>query len=539
MKVKASNQVTWSLSLDARQEGETLQTWLYRALRQDILGGRLPRNHLLPSTRNLAAQYGLARGTVQAAYNQLLSEGYLEAVQGSGTRVSLTLPHDHLARANDTPKITEPTEAALPLPTSRWARDLVKQSPAFLLDTHHPSKPFVPHCCDVANFPIDTWRRLHAKHLAAVQPSILSRRNAQGSPALRKAMADHLAIARGVAVSAEHIVLVSSVQQALDICLRLIIEPGDTVWMEDPGYPGARQIMQGANAQIVDVPVDEFGVVVDEGIRKAPTARLAYVTPCRQAPMGVALAPERRLKLLQWARNNGAYLFEDDYDSEYRFIAKPIPALKSMPHADRHVILAGTFSKLLFPAIGLAYLALPPQLVDPFTRAMSLTARNANSLAQAVLADFMAEGHFDRHIRKMRKIYAARAKTFETLARQLWADIIEFAPIHAGLDVAGRLKGLTEAEAIALLHRVGIGAFPLSRYTQSGDIPPGLVMGFAAHTEQQIKQKMILFAQALVDPWSKAQSAIDPRPNQHAQALLEHHLNQGMQIHLPGVDKLL
>ncbi|WP_433766184.1 PLP-dependent aminotransferase family protein [Pseudomonas putida] len=498
MKDNAPSQVTWSLALDARQEGETLQTWLYRALRQDILGGRLPRNHLLPGTRHLAAQYGLARGTVQAAYNQLLSEGYLETAQGSGTRVSLTLPHDHRARASHTSPATKPTDAAPPMPTSRWARDLLEQSPAFLLDTHYPSKPFVPYCCDVANFPVDIWRRLHAKHLAAAQPSTLCRRNAQGSPALRQAVADHLVIARGVAVSADNIVLVSSAQQALDICLRLIIEPGDPVWMEDPGYIGARQIMHGAHANIVDVPVDESGIVVDEGIRKAPKARLAYVTPCRQAPMGVALAPERRLTLLQWARDNGAYLFEDDYDSEYRFIAKPIPALKSMPHADRHVILAGTFSKLLFPAIGLAYLALPPQLVEPFTRAMSLTARNANSLAQAVLADFMTEGHFDRHIRKMRKLYAARARTFETLARQLWADFIEFAPIHAGLDVAGRLKGFSEPEAMAFLQHCGIGAFPLSRYTHSVAMPPGLVMGFAAHTEQQIEQKMALVAQALV-----------------------------------------
>ncbi|MBZ9780199.1 PLP-dependent aminotransferase family protein [Pseudomonas sp. REP124] len=499
MNDNVSSQVTWSLALDARQEGETLQNWLYRALRQDILGGRLPRNHLLPGTRHLAAQYGLARGTVQAAYNQLLSEGYLETAKGSGTRVSLTLPHDHRAQARRAPESTESTDAAPLLPTSRWARELVEQSPAFLLDSQSQSKPFVPHCCDVASFPIDIWRRLHARHLAAVQPTILSRRTAQGSPALRQAIADHLAIARGVAVSAENIVLVSSVQQALDICLRLIIEPGDAVWMEDPGYTGARQILLGARANVVDVPVDELGIVVDEGIRKAPHARLAYVTPCRQAPMGVALSPDRRLTLLQWARDNGAYVFEDDYDSEYRFIAKPIPALKSMPQADHHVILAGTFSKLLFPAIGLAYLALPPQLVEPFTRAMSLTARNANSLAQAVLADFMTEGHFDRHIRKMRKLYAARAKAFESLSRQLWADFIEFTPIHAGLDVAGRLKGFSEPDALALLQNCGIGAFPLSRYTQSVVMPPGLVMGFAAHTEPQIEQKMILVAQALLD----------------------------------------
>jgi len=493
-----SGQVTWSLALDARRDGETLQTWLYRALRQDILGGRLPRNHLLPSTRYLAAQYGLARGTVQAAYNQLLSEGYLHASQGSGTRVSRTLPDDHLARASNLRAATVQPDALPPVLTTRWARALTEHPAAFPLESRFSSQFFVPHSCDVARFPIDIWRRLHARHLGAIEPSVLSKRSAQGAPALRQAIAEHLGIARGVAVSAQNIVLVSSVQQALDICLRLIVEPGDPVWMEDPGYPGARHIMQSAQADIVDVPVDESGMVVDEGIKKAPMARLAYVTPCRQSPMGVALAPDRRLALLRWAREHGAYIFEDDYDSEYRFIAKPIPAIRSLPQTDSHVILAGTFSKLMFPAVGLAYLALPEQLVEPFTKALSMTARHANGLAQAVLADFMIEGHFDRHIRKMRKLYAARAKTFQTLSRQLWADFIEFPPIQAGLDVAGQLKGFTEPNALALLRDCGVGAFPLSRYTRSCPKPPGLVMGFAAHTEQQIEQRMIAVSQALI-----------------------------------------
>jgi GntR family transcriptional regulator/MocR family aminotransferase len=270
----------------------------------------------------------------------------------------------------------------------------------------------------------------------------------------------------------------------------LIVEPGESVWMEDPGYPGARQMIAGAGARVVDVPVDDQGMIVSEGVRQAKTARLAYVTPCRQAPTGVALSPHRREELLLWASANQSYIFEDDYDSEYRFIAKPIPALKGLPNADNNVILAGTFSKLLFPAIGLAYVALPRELVSAFTRALSLTARHANGLAQAVLADFMTEGQFGRHIRKMRKIYASRAKIFEDMAAVHWKDIITIPPIAAGLDIVGRLNSLLEADTIHKLRAVGIGPLPLSQYANSTQTK-GLVMGFAGHTEEQIEQGII------------------------------------------------
>ena len=496
MRKSSTGQVTWSLPLAPRERGETLQRWLYRTLRQDILDGRLPRNQVLPSTRFLATQHGLARGTVQAAYNQLLSEGYLVTSQGSGTKVSISLPDDHLARASGTIPLPSQQITSMPFRATRWARELVDQSPAFPFDPLYSSRTFVPHACDVNHFPVDIWRRLHLRHLGAVQPAVLSNRAAQGSRALRQAIAEHLAIARGVAASSDNIVIVSSVQQGLDICLRLITEPGDSIWMEDPGYPGARQIMAGVNARIVDVPVDEFGMVVSEGVRLAPQARLAYVTPCRQAPMGVALAPDRRLSLLNWAKESGSYIFEDDYDSEYRFVAKPIPALKSMMHGDDHVILSGTFSKLLFPAIGLAYLALPSHLIKPFTRALSLTSRHANGLAQAVLADFMSEGHFGRHIRRMRKLYASRAKTFESMAQEHWTGLIEIPPILAGLDVVGRLVGRSETEAISLLQAAGIGPLPLSRYANR-HMSAGLVMGFAAHNEQQIQQLMAATAKIL------------------------------------------
>jgi GntR family transcriptional regulator/MocR family aminotransferase len=235
---------------------------------------------------------------------------------------------------------------------------------------------------------------------------------------------------------------------------------------------------------------------VDEGIRLAPGARLAYVTPSRQAPLGGELSPARRLALLKWAAEQGSYIFEDDYDSEYRFVAKPIPALRSMPGAEHSVIMAGTFSKLLFPSIRLAYLVMPPQLVESFTRVSALMSRHANSLAQAVLADFIHEGHFDRHVRRMRKLYAARADAFAEAAHRHWRGLIEVPEIRAGMDIACRLQVENEQDAFARLQAAGIDAIPLSRYCVSPR-GPGLVMGFAPYEEGAIEAAAKAVAQAL------------------------------------------
>ncbi|WP_137172769.1 PLP-dependent aminotransferase family protein [Massilia sp. HP4] len=474
-----------ALALGAPDRGETLQRWLYRSLRQAILDGRLPEGALLPGTRALAQQYTMARGTVQLAYDQLLSEGYLQARHGSGTRVSRVLPDASLQAGPAPVRVLE-----VPMrfePGGPWLRNIGDQAPAFPLRPGSGLPPtFHPHRCDVRGFPIDLWRRLHGRHLRTSKLAILSENEAAGLAALRAAIARHLDLARGVSVSPDQIVVLGSVQQALDICLRLLVAPGDAVWMEDPGYPGARQAMHAHGARVVDVALDGDGMRVHDAIACAPDARLAYVTPARQAPLGMALSPERRLALLQWARTHGAIVFEDDYDSEYRFSAKPVPALRSMEGAESHVVLAGTFSKLLFPAIRLAFVALPWQLVDPFIRAASLAARNANALSQAVLADFIDDGHFDRHVRRMRRVYAGRAAAFEQAAQRHWSGLIEVPAVTAGLDVVTRLVAHEERDAWQRLNAAGLTAFPLARYCAQAQLPPSLVMGFAAFDEAAI-----------------------------------------------------
>jgi GntR family transcriptional regulator/MocR family aminotransferase len=324
------------------------------------------------------------------------------------------------------------------------------------------------------------------RHLRRARPETFSDMGPRGFEQLREEIARHLHVARGIAVPSKQIVILNSVQQAFDICLRLLVSEGDAVLMEDPGYPGMRQLMLASGASVVDVPVDKDGIRIQEGIARAPHARLAYVTPSRQAPLSVALSPERRKALLEWAADQGAYIFEDDYDSEYRFVGKPIPALRSHRGSEQHVIFTGTFSKLLFPGIRLSFVVLPLQLVDPFVRAFSLTSRGASGLAQTVLADFMAEGHFERHLRRMRRLYAHRAAAFVEAAQRHWTGLLDVPLPAAGLDIAVRLIDMDEQTAMARLAAAGISAFPLQRYMGTHSRPPGLVMGFAPFDEAAI-----------------------------------------------------
>lgn len=491
-----------SLPLHAPEAGEGLQRWLYDGLRQSIVSGRLPADSILPGTRTLAQQYNLARGTVLAVYEQLLSEGYLVARVGSGTRVSRHWPKHGVATGLTPPasrSIREPVPAATErTPNGPWIRRLVEHAPALppaIADV--PARPFLPHRGDIRAFPIDLWRQLHVRQLRPSRLDSLREIDAAGLPALRMAIADQLAISRAVSVSAQQIAIVSSTQQALDLCMRLLAAPGDRVWMEDPGHTGARQVMLASGARIVDVAVDAQGMRVEDGIRDAAHAVLAYVTPTRQAPLGVRLSAERRAALLHWAIERNAIIFEDDCDSEYCFSAQAPPALRSLPGGDTHVVLAGTFSRLMFPSLRLAYVVLPPDLVEPFERAAAITARSANGVAQAVLADFLVEGHFDRHIRRMRKRYAARAHAFERAALHHWQGLIDLPPIEAGLDVVGRLVRLDESTAVRRLAAAGIDASPLARYTAGHRQPASLVMGFAAFEETEIECTARRFAAAL------------------------------------------
>ena len=325
---------------------------------------------------------------------------------------------------------------------------------------------------------------------------------------LREAVADYLAASRGVACSAERVVIVSGTQEALDLAARLFLDPGDRVAIEDPGYEGARRVFEAAGAEIARVPVDEEGLCVESpGLEGA---RLVYVPPAHQFPLGVAMSLPRRLALLEWAAASGALVFEDDYDSEYRYAGRPLPALQGL---DRHgqVLFAGSFSKVLFPALRLGYLVVPEDLVKPVAAALSITRRHAPLLEQAVLADFVAEGHFGRHLRRMREVYAERLGVLMEEAMAQLTGLLEISGIEAGLQTVGWLRSdLSGARAAEAAARREVEVEPFVREAPGGEMTHGLHLGFAAVPPPEIRRGARDLAAALEEELARRGRTSDP-----------------------------
>lgn len=485
-----------ALGLAPPRPGETLQAWLYRELREAILGARLLPGVLLPPSRDLARQQGISRGTVQSVYESLQAEGFVTARPGQGTRVARAL-------TGAEPPGEQGVKTGVPLaPQPGRLSDQGQRlaaSPFPRLNGGLP-RAFQPNYPDVAAFPRALWQRGLARRTTALTDA-----DPLGDPALREALAEHLRTSLRLDCQGSHIALVASAQQGLDLCGRLLLDPGDPVWMEDPGYPGAARVLAAAGGRLVPVPVDAEGLRVDLGRARAPDARLAYVTAGHQAPLGMALSLERRLALLAWADAQGATVIEDDYDGEFRFAGRPLTPVKSLDASGR-VVYLGTFSKLLFPALRLAYLVLPDWLVEPMAGALALTSRYLSPLPQAALLAFMEAGHFHRHLRRMRLLYGERAAALEAACRRTLAGGLELLPVHTGMDATALLPGFTpgaDREVVAALAARGVSARPLSWYAQ-GTLPPaGLVLGFGAFSESAIRAGVDTLA-AVLDGWPQA-----------------------------------
>lgn len=494
------------LALAPRPPGTSLQRWLYDELRSAILAGRLPPGARLPSSRDLAARFALSRGTVLSVFSQLDAEGYLTAATGRGSFVAPELP-DRRIDSNDRVSVKkqdgrssaqERDGAALAHRIALSSRGrLLAQTPFQVTGRGSPARAFRASQPDLDAFPFELWARLTAKRVRRTRRDLLGDGDAQGYRPLRDAIAAYVGMSRGITCTADHVVVLGSVQQAIDLGARLLLDPGDTAWIEDPGYPGARIVLEAAGARVVGVPVDAGGVDVDWARRHVPDARLAYVTAGRQAPLGPPLALERRLSLLEWARDRGAVIIEDDYDSEFRFEGHPLAAMKSLDH-DGHVIYCGTFSKLMFPALRIAYAILPDRLVDPFVAAFSLTARHVPLDPQSVLHEFIADGHFGRHIRRMRMIYGERAEALKMAAARHLSGLLEVPQLVAGLDAAAFLPaGVDDADVARRLAREGIETRPLSLYAIDRPAPAGLVLGFASVGSDTIQSGVIAVARVL------------------------------------------
>lgn len=469
---------------------------LYDALREAILEGRLLPGARLPSSRLLASELGVGRNTVLAAYDQLTAEGYLEGQVGAGTVVAATLPDSLL-------QLDRQARSAKPKPANTNSRQLSKRGQALSATrrltpgyARGVGKPFQHGLPAIDEFPAMLWSRLLARHSRDTRAPLFGYETGIGVEALREAIAAYAGAARGVTCTKDQVIVTVGAQAALDLAARMLLDPGDPVWVEDPGYLGARGALSGAGAELVPVPVDEEGLDVAQGIARHAAPRLVYVTPSHQFPLGATLSLPRRLALLDHARQCGAWILEDDYDSEYRYQGRPIASLQGLDRADT-VIYMGTFAKTLFPAIKIGYLIVPETLVDAFGAAIRITGHVPPSTTQAALADFIAEGHYGAHVRRMRAIYAERRACLLAEIEGCLAPWLRPAPGEGGLQLSAWLpEGADDRAIAASATKAGLHVSPLSLYRlEEGS--PGLYMGYASVPEPALKRGASELAEVL------------------------------------------
>jgi GntR family transcriptional regulator / MocR family aminotransferase len=453
---------------------------LCAALRAAILDGRLRPGVKLPSTRDLARRYTLARGTVVTAFEQMKAEGYLTGRVGAGTYVSEVLP-DVLLQAGPGVRARQRSAHGRP----RRLSDVAKRAEAFTPPTAPAAHAFRTNQPALDLFPTTLWAQIAGRRLRRASTALLKGCPPTGYPPLQQALAHYVGASRGVICAPEQIAIVSGAQEAIDLVARLVLNPGDRVCMEDPGYIGAARAFAACGASVLHVPLDREGMTVP---RRSRNASLAYLTPAHQFPMGMTMSLTRRLALLDWARRTGSLIFEDDYDSEYRFAGTPVPALQGL---DRHgcVVFAGTFSKVLFPSLRIGYLVVPSDLVERLQALKSLATRYAPLLEQAVLCDFMTEGHFGRHVRRMRAVYEERLAALLHAARDQLEDFVEISPVEAGLQTPVTFRRDLSARDIAdAAARRGVEVIPLSRFSSRPLHRDGLLLGFAAVDAVEIRR---------------------------------------------------
>jgi GntR family transcriptional regulator / MocR family aminotransferase len=463
-----------TLTLRPRAAGATLLRWLYDEIRLAIVEGRLAPGARLPSTRGIARQHRVARGTVVAAFEHLIAEGYIEGSVGSGSFVrnviALSPPASRAARARARASAVTP---------SLSARGRRLASNPFPLRVSASTHTFRLDMAALEAFPIKTWSRITAGCLRTGVPSLLKHGETLGFPQLRAAIAQYVGLTRGVQCSADEVVITSGTQASLDLIARLVLDAGDRVWVEDPCYTAIPSLLRALGAEVIGVPVDEAGIDCEAGRRRARLAKLACVTPGCHFPLGSTLSLQRRLTLLEWSRATGAWIFEDDYDSQLGFGGRPLAALRSLDRAGS-VIYSNSFSKLLFPSLRLGFLIVPPALLGAIEAARSVLQRFPAVLDQAVLAEFIAAGHMEQHMRRMRDLYTQRHEALLTLAQRELADVLRLSPLTAGLQTVGWLaEGIPELEASRGALEQGMVAVPLSQLTLERTMPPALVLGAA------------------------------------------------------------
>ena len=474
-----------------RKVNRPLHRQIYDGFRKAILERQLRPLQQIPSTRALASDLGISRIPILEAYSQLLAEGFLESRVGAGTFVSAHLPVQ-LVRSG-APRAKEQSAR----PVSRTAQALqIKLAP-----WSYGRGAFAIAEVAVEQFPTDTWTRLLARHSRSVTTQSMHFSDPRGAPGLRKAIADYLRTARAANCAEDQVIIVSGSQEALDISARVLLDQGSSVWLEEPGYNLARHALTLSGCNLIPVPVDREGLDVAAGIKLCPTARVAYVTPSHQFPLGVTMSASRRIQLLNWAQNNGSWIIEDDYDSEYRYGGTPIASLQGLD-ANARVIYVGTFSKTLFPSLRIGYLVVPADLLDRFVAMRVAMSIYPPHLSQAVLTDFINQGHFSRHIRRTRLLYAERrARLRECLAAEFGSDLVMLdgeSGMHQAVMLPDHVNDVVLARRAA---ERGLWLWPLSPY-YLGRPSKGFLLGYGGVEESEMAaavRKMSQIVRASLD----------------------------------------
>ncbi|ODT89217.1 PLP-dependent aminotransferase family protein [Phenylobacterium sp. SCN 70-31] len=470
--------------------GRPVVRQVYDQVRAAIHAGALKPGGRLPSSRDLAARLGVARASVVAAYEQLLAEGYAEGRAGSGTYVSADLSGVAEVAASRVESDRLMAPAAAPAPSEVLGRLSLPEAP-LAARTFSNGRTLMDARAQ------DAWsgstrralRRLDAEHFGYSDPA--------GDLGLRTAIADYLRAARGVVCTPEQVIVTSGAQHAVDLAARALLNPGDRVWLEDPGYPNTWQALQAAGARGVPVPVDRSGLVVSEGVAQADDAKAAFVTPSHQFPLGVAMSMARRLELIAWAREAGAWIVEDDYASEFRYAGAPLASLQGLDGGER-VIYVGTFNKSLFPGLRLGYLVAPHALAAPLSALRRLADRQPPTLTQAIVRDFMESGQFAGHIRRRRLAYKAQRDALaQALDAQLGDKLDVDTPDQGMHLIAYTRNGLADGEAEARALAGGVTVRAISPLHHAAPARQGLLLGFTGFPASAMDAGVARLAAAL------------------------------------------
>jgi Transcriptional regulators containing a DNA-binding HTH domain and an aminotransferase domain (MocR family) and their eukaryotic orthologs len=430
---------------------------IYHRFRDAIASGLLKPGDRIPSARALTKELGLARGTIEAAYSLLAAEGYIQARGQAGTIVS--------------PGVKPRMPVAIPMPQSGSGVAV----PSFRPDSILPFQMGLP-ALDM--FPRKIWARLGARCVRAMQPSDMVHPSVYGLPALRAGIAAYLQVSRGINCSPSQIFVTSGYRHTIELIAHSMLKAGDRVWLENPGYPPTRELLGHMQIAAVTVPVDREGMVVSDGVKLAPRARAAVVTPAHQSPLCVSLSLPRRQALLDWAARNNAWIIEDDYDGEYRYVSRPLPALKSLDR-DGRVFYAGTFSKVLFPGLRLAYLVVPETQVERFEQITEALAGGSPELTQAIVTAFISEGHFARHIQRMRKLYAERREATAAGLESVLGKHMRIDSQPGGMHLILRLQGRrSDRRLVARMREEGLYAEALTDWMIGGEGASALFLSF-------------------------------------------------------------